>query len=57
MGGDFAPAEVVRGALLVAREDPATEIVLLGDEAAVGAELVGAGRTPREPDTSATRRR
>ena len=39
MGGDFAPAEVVRGALLVAREDPTTEIVLLGDEAAIGAEL------------------
>ena len=46
MGGDYAPAEVVRGALLVAREDPSTEIVLLGDETAVGAELASQGQRP-----------
>ncbi len=46
MGGDHAPAEVVRGALAVAREDPATEIVLVGDEAAVGAALAGLGEVP-----------
>ena len=46
MGGDFAPAEVVRGALLVAQEDAATEIVLLGDEAAVRAELACHGDCP-----------
>jgi len=46
MGGDFAPAEVVKGALLVAREDAATEIVLLGDEAVVGAALAAQGDPP-----------
>ena len=43
MGGDYAPAEVVQGALAVAREDADTEIILVGDENAVDAEL-----TPRE---------
>ena len=39
MGGDFAPQEVVLGALSVAREDPQTEIVLVGDEAAIASVL------------------
>jgi glycerol-3-phosphate acyltransferase PlsX len=46
MGGDHAPAEVVKGALLVAREDPATEIVLLGDQSAVEGALAGLGEIP-----------
>ena len=59
MGGDFAPTEVVRGALLVAREDATTEIVLLGDEAVVEAELARCGERPpnlvvqHAPDTIA----
>ncbi len=39
MGGDFAPTEVVKGALAVARERPELEIVLVGQEAAVSACL------------------
>lgn len=46
MGGDYAPAEVVKGALLVAREDAATEIILLGAEAAVGEALSALGDIP-----------
>lgn len=46
MGGDFAPAEVVKGALLAAREDANMEIALVGDERAVSAELAAAGSVP-----------
>lgn len=46
MGGDFAPAAVVEGALLVAREDPATEVLLLGDEPTVWAALAAHGDCP-----------
>ena len=46
MGGDYAPGAVVEGALLVAREDPATEIVLLGDEPTVWGVLKALGECP-----------
>ena len=35
MGGDFAPAAVVKGAVLGARANPDVQIILVGDEAAV----------------------
>jgi glycerol-3-phosphate acyltransferase PlsX len=42
MGGDFGPGVVVRGALrALAALPPAAEIVLVGDAAALGAELGG----------------
>lgn len=46
MGGDFAPIEVVKGALVVARERPDLEIVLVGREAAVSAALETLGEVP-----------
>ena len=39
MGGDHAPAEVIKGALQVARSSPEVQIILVGDEAAVRAVL------------------
>ena len=39
MGGDYAPAEIVAGALVAARRDAGTHIVLVGDEAAIRAHL------------------
>jgi phosphate acyltransferase len=39
MGGDFAPKEVVQGAVAVARDDAAQRIVLVGDETAIRSEL------------------
>ena len=39
MGGDHAPAEVVAGALLAARRDAQTHIILVGDPAAIRAHL------------------
>jgi len=39
MGGDFAPAEVIKGALQVARDAAEVQIVLVGDEAAVQSVL------------------
>ena len=39
MGGDHAPAEIVAGALLAARRDAQTHIVLVGDEGAIRAHL------------------
>ena len=40
MGGDFAPQEIVKGALKAARELPSvTRIYLVGDESAIRAEL------------------
>ena len=46
MGGDHAPGEIVRGALAVARDDADTELILVGDEAAVRAELAAQGDVP-----------
>ena len=46
MGGDFAPREVVKGALAVARELPELHIVLVGHEDAVLAALDGQGAIP-----------
>jgi glycerol-3-phosphate acyltransferase PlsX len=42
MGGDFAPAEVVAGALAWAREHGDTELLLVGDEARIRAHIEGA---------------
>lgn len=39
MGGDFAPREVVAGAVEAARRDPSIHILLVGDEAAIRAHL------------------
>lgn len=38
MGGDFAPAEIVKGALMAARETAVT-VILVGDEAKIKIEL------------------
>lgn len=46
MGGDHAPAEVVKGAVLAAAEY-AVEIILVGQEDVVRRELAAAGGTPR----------
>jgi glycerol-3-phosphate acyltransferase PlsX len=46
MGGDHAPSEVVKGALLAAAEFP-VEIILVGQEDVVRRELAAAGPTPR----------
>ena len=46
MGGDYAPTEVVKGALVVARERPDVEIVLVGREAAVSECLNELGDVP-----------
>ncbi len=46
MGGDYAPAEIVKGSVNIARANSETEIILVGDEAAVHAELVQYGTTP-----------
>lgn len=46
VGGDHAPHEVVKGALLLAREDPSLRLVLLGPEAIVQAELAAQGDVP-----------
>ncbi len=46
MGGDFAPTEAVQGALIVARERPDLEIVLVGGEAAVSETLNALGDVP-----------
>ena len=47
MGGDFAPREIVRGAVDAARRlDGVTRILLVGDEQAVRAELDAVGGCP-----------
>lgn len=46
MGGDHAPAEVVKGAILAAAEF-AVDIILVGQEDVVRRELAAAGATPR----------
>jgi glycerol-3-phosphate acyltransferase PlsX len=49
MGGDHAPSEVVKGALLAAAEF-SVEIILVGQEEVVRRELAAAGATPRNID-------
>jgi glycerol-3-phosphate acyltransferase PlsX len=39
MGGDHAPHEIVKGALIAAREDPAVHIILVGREEAIRHQL------------------
>jgi glycerol-3-phosphate acyltransferase PlsX len=39
MGGDYAPAEVVKGAVNAAKEYQNIELILVGDQAAIGKEL------------------
>lgn len=39
MGGDFAPREIVKGAVEASREWPELEIVLVGDESAIREQL------------------
>ena len=46
MGGDHAPAEVVAGALMAARELPDDEIILVGDEAQIRAVAAAEGGLP-----------
>lgn len=43
MGGDHAPREIVRGAVGAAERLPDVQIVLIGDEPAIRAELDGCG--------------
>lgn len=43
MGGDKAPREMVRGALDATGRDPGIEVVLVGDEQGVSAEIDAAG--------------
>ena len=45
MGGDHAPREIVRGALLAAAEYP-VQVILVGQEEVVRRELAAAGSTP-----------
>jgi glycerol-3-phosphate acyltransferase PlsX len=46
MGGDHGPAETVQGALLHAREHPAEEIILVGDETLIREAMVAESRAP-----------
>jgi phosphate acyltransferase len=46
MGGDYAPAEIVKGSVNIARTNDEAEIVLVGDEAALNAELALCGEIP-----------
>jgi len=46
MGGDFAPREIVRGALAARGALPEDEIILVGDSAAIRRELQEAGAAP-----------
>lgn len=54
MGGDFAPEEVILGALSVAREDPQTELVLVGDGAAIASVLDAQDSIPANVQVRAT---
>jgi phosphate acyltransferase len=45
MGGDYAPREIVRGAVAARDMLPQDEIILVGDETAIRAELAAAGAT------------
>jgi len=46
MGGDYAPAEIVKGSVNIARANAEAEIILVGDEAAVREELAHNGEIP-----------
>ncbi len=46
MGGDHAPDVTVKGAVMALDEDPSLEVVVVGDEEAIGALLDGSGRGP-----------
>jgi glycerol-3-phosphate acyltransferase PlsX len=46
MGGDFAPAAVVQGAVMAGRANPEVEILLVGDERALQRELASKGGVP-----------
>jgi glycerol-3-phosphate acyltransferase PlsX len=46
MGGDYAPREVVRGAVAARDALPEDEIILVGDEPAIRRELEAAGASP-----------
>ena len=46
MGGDYAPLEVIKGTLVVARERPDVELVLVGQESAVNGCLDSLGDVP-----------
>jgi len=46
MGGDFAPREIVRGAIAARDALPEDEIILVGDSAAIRRELEQAGAAP-----------
>lgn len=43
MGGDYAPREIVKGAVAAAAELPLSKVVLVGDEKAIKAELSSCG--------------
>ncbi|MHC5038224.1 MAG: phosphate acyltransferase PlsX [Planctomycetota bacterium] len=43
MGGDYAPLEVVRGAVAAVQEDSSLELILVGDEVAVKSSLDAVG--------------
>lgn len=47
MGGDNAPYETVKGAVLAAQQFPDSKIILVGDESAVKRELSSYGSTPK----------
>ena len=51
MGGDHAPGEIVRGAVEASRQWPDLETILIGDSAAVRAELAA----NREPESERLR--
>lgn len=50
MGGDFAPAVAVEGAVLFARESPHHHVVLVGDAARVHAHLAALAQKAATPD-------
>ena len=39
MGGDFAPGEIVRGAILASQQFPSIEVILVGNPEKIGSEL------------------
>ena len=48
MGGDFAPEEIVLGAISAVKDYPQTDIVLVGDESQIKAVLENNGEVPSE---------
>ena len=40
MGGDYAPAEVIKGVVMALKEEPDLEVILVGDEDAIRRELI-----------------